>query len=57
MAPTKTNKAETKNIENVSRVTDAAEHYIYEQIRKLKESGLKTEDIQKIIHDLLFSTK
>lgn len=50
-------KAETKNIENVSRVTDAAEHYIYEQIRKLKESGLKTEDIQKIIHDLLFSTK
>ncbi len=50
-------KAETKNIENVSKVTDAAEHHIYEQIRKLKESGLKTEDIQKIINDLLFTTK
>ena len=50
-------KAETKNIENVSRVTDAAEHHIYEQIRKLKESGLQTEEIQKIINDLLFTTK
>ena len=50
-------RAETKNIENVSRATDAAEHHIFEQIRKLRESGLKDEEIQKIINGLLFPTK